>query len=190
MAIPNWNAHGVLPPIDVADPTSGTRSPYFVSLTDVIVRYANSEARRTILEGFLRHREALDSVGLRSGFQWLDGSFLEDIEVMEGRDPGDIDVVTFFTLPSGVTSRDVFDAAPAVFDQVQAKANYCVDAYFVQLNVPQPALLVRSVTYWYSLWSHRRDDMWRGYLQIDLAPTENAAARANLAAMADTGGTP
>jgi hypothetical protein len=32
---------------------------------------------------------------LNQGFQWLDGSFAEQIELLEGRPPKDIDVVSF-----------------------------------------------------------------------------------------------
>ena len=35
-------------------------------------------------------------IGIGSGFQWLDGSFLENVEMTEKRDPGDLDLVTFF----------------------------------------------------------------------------------------------
>ncbi|MDA1231040.1 MAG: hypothetical protein O2856_09720 [Planctomycetota bacterium] len=31
-----------------------------------------------------------------TGFQWLDGSFLEDIELGDGRPPRDLDVVTVY----------------------------------------------------------------------------------------------
>jgi len=39
VAIPNWSAQGVLPPIDALNPTSFERSPYRVDLTDVVVRF-------------------------------------------------------------------------------------------------------------------------------------------------------
>jgi hypothetical protein len=190
VAIPQWNARGVLPPVDATSATSAARSPYVVPLTEVILRYATSPERRIILDGFLRFREALASAGFRDGFQWLDGSFLEDIELIENRPPRDIDLVTFYSLPVGLTQQELFHANPPLFDRMRTKADYRVDAYFVQLNTPQPEVLVRSTAYWYSLWSHRRDDVWRGYLQVDLAPTENAPAKANLTAMAVQGGTP
>ena len=36
VAIPAWNPQGLLPPIDVLNPTSVERSPYRVVLTDVV----------------------------------------------------------------------------------------------------------------------------------------------------------
>ena len=85
VAIPDWNAQGVLPPINPASPTSFDRSPYQISLTDLVLRYATSAARETILGGFLRFRAALHAAGLIQGFQWIDGSFLEHIELIEER---------------------------------------------------------------------------------------------------------
>lgn len=30
--------------------------------------------------------------------------------------------------------------------------------------------LIRKATYWYSMWSHRRNQAWKGYLEVDLDP--------------------
>lgn len=188
--IPSWDAQGVLPPFDPDGPVSPTRSPYPVPLIDVVLRYATSPERHRILDGFLQFREALNAMGLRQGFQWLDGSFLENIELIENRPPRDIDLVTFYHLPQGVTQRDLLNQNRVLFDPTQTKTQYHVDAYFVQLNAPQPEPLVRSTAYWYSVWSHRRDNLWKGYLQVDLNPADNTAANANLKATAVLGVTP
>lgn len=95
VAIPEWNTLGLLPPTDPADPTSAERSPYPVALLDVILRFAISPERCKVLKGFLDYRAALHGMGLVSGFQWLDGSFTEQVETLERRPPKDIDVVTF-----------------------------------------------------------------------------------------------
>ena len=91
--IPTWTAEGVLPPIDAVAATSANRAPYPVSLYDLVVRFGTSLARCEILRGFLSHRAALHANGYRAGFQWLDGSFMEDIEGLEARTPKDMDVV-------------------------------------------------------------------------------------------------
>ena len=98
-AIPAWDPQGLLPPIDVLNPTSVERSPYRVALTDVMVRFATSPERRQILRGWLGYRAALHGMGLTDGFQWLDGSFLEQVEMLERRPPQDMDVVTFLNPP-------------------------------------------------------------------------------------------
>lgn len=190
VAIPAWNGQGVLPPRNHAAPTSYDRSPYQVALTDVVLRYATSPERRRILEGYLRFREKLDSIGLHRGFQWLDGSFLENIEQIESRPPGDIDVVTLFHLPPGFTQLQLLQSNPAVFNPILAKSTFSVDAYFVELNASNPEFLIRQTNYWYSLLSHRRNDIWKGYLQVDLSPSDNGVAQANLVAMSTQGGTP
>jgi hypothetical protein len=180
LSIPQWTAQGVLPPINSAIPTTTDRSPYEVSLTDVVLRYATSPERNAIFEGFLRYRAALHAAGLDKGFQWIDGSFLENIELIEKRAPRDMDVVTFSHLQSGQTQADLLRDSPRLFNPVFAKVDYHVDAYFVQLNSDVPEPLVSQSTYWYSLWSHRRDGQWKGYLQIDLSPAHDPIAKANL----------
>ena len=180
VTIPAWNAQGILPPIDPDAPTSGNRSPYRVSLVDFVLRFGNTESRRRILDGLLGFRSALQTMGLISGFQWIDGSFLENIEVLEERDPRDVDVVTFFRMPDGMNQESLLQASPQLFDQRAAKERYCVDAYFVQLNAGAPESLVDQSIYWTSVWSHRRSGQWKGYVHLDLAPGDDKAARSNL----------
>ena len=190
VAIPHWNPQGVLPPINPATPASADRSPYTVSLTDLVLRFGTSLNRQTILTGFLSFRSALHAAGLLDGFQWVNGSFLEDIEITEARDPADIDIVTFFHLPVGATQESLARASPRLFDPVHTKNDYHVDAYFVQLNGDAPEPLVRQSAYWYSMWSHRRSGQWKGYLQIDLSLTDDTVAKANLDKSTNQGGQP
>ena len=96
MAIPAWNALGLLPPIDPTTPTAVERSPYPVSLKDLVLRFGTSPERKAILTGFLEYRAILHQFGVQHGFQWLDGSFMEEIEILEGRPPMDLDVVPLF----------------------------------------------------------------------------------------------
>lgn len=179
--IPNWRSpQGVLPPINPAEPTSTDRSPYRVSLIDFVLRFGNTEPRRRILEGFLDFRSALHRIGVDNGFQWVDGSFLEDIERVKKRPPRDLDLVTFFRLPEGRTQRTLRDAAPHLFNNACCKENFRVDAYFQPLDDSSPESLVAQSAYWYSVWSHRRNGYWKGYLQLDLSNTDDEIARANI----------
>ena len=191
VAIPDWNAQGAIPPINNQQPIAVDRSPYTVSLTDVVLRFGLSAERRTVLDGFLRYRAALHAAGLVQGFQWLDGSFLEHVEMLESRPPNDIDVVTFYRLPVGKTQQDLQTQTPGIFpigrtSQQTLKTNYHVDAYTVHLGMVSERL-VKHGTYWYSMWSHRRNQIWKGYVQIDLAPVEDAAAQAALANLGNQG---
>ena len=184
VAIPPWNASGFIPPASFQFPTSVTRSPYPVSLVDLMERFATSRERSDILAGFLRYRARLHAAGLAEGFQWLDGSFVEHVEARAQRAPRDIDVVTFFSLPKNCDQQQLFENhhevfSPAKVDQSLRKRNYFVDAYVVSLSMPPEALIQQSA-YWYSVWSHRRDFTWKGYLQIDLAPHEDRQAADSL----------
>jgi len=192
--IPAWNAQGAIPPINEASPTSTDRSPYIVSLSDFVLRFGTSSQRCLVIEGLLRYRAALRAAGLTQGFQWLDGSFLEHVEMLESRAPNDIDVVTFYRLSSGQSQSDLQIRHPYLFPtnraaQQQLKATYHVDAYLVNLTTA-PERLVEHSTYWYSLWSHRRNQLWKGYVQVDLAPTEDAAASVALADLGKSGAQP
>lgn len=181
MTIPAWNAVGVLPPIlPGATGSSRERSPYRVNLSMLVDRFSTSPERMIILDGLLRFRTALHQAGIVSGFQWLDGSFLEDVETQENRPPNDMDVVTFFYMPQGYDQRSLVHQHGALFDSKQTKANFAMDAYPVVLGNPTDEWQVRNVNYWYSMWSHRRDGVWKGFVQVDLDPAQDADARAML----------
>lgn len=191
-AIPAWNSQGVLPPVDTNDPVSLERSPYVVSLVEVMRRFSTSTERKVILDGLLRYRAALHAAGLQEGFQWLDGSFLENKEARLGVAPGDIDVVTFFTLPSNTTEQEVMRRAFSLFDLGRHEDNkrlFHVDAYFQPLYVPSDRLVIGS-NYWGGMWSHQRDTfLWKGFLQVPLSSGEDGPAHTFLASVSG-GATP
>lgn len=191
VAIPAWTAEGVLPPINAAQPVSPERSPYVVSLTEYVLRFGETPERRTVLRGLLHYRVVLHAAGLVSGFQWLDGSFLEHVERIEGRPPNDVDVVTFYRLPSGISQAQLARRAGwagELLDHAAVKRNYHVDGYLVDLGM-DPERLTRQSAYWYSVWSHRRNQLWKGFVQVDLALRDDAAAAATLGSL-DVGGGP
>lgn len=174
VALPNWNPAGVLPPIDAVDPTSANRSPYRVSLADLVLRFGTSKERCVILDGMLKYRAALHAAGLVTGFQWIDGSFLEHVEHLAGRAPNDVDIVTFYRIAPGDTPDIVLARNPDLFDRVKAKATFKVDAFLVPLDA-DAAFLVANSAYWYGVWSHRRDFSWKGFVEVDLTPAETPA---------------
>jgi hypothetical protein len=193
--IPSWNAEGLLPPADAADPTSANRAPYPVALSDFVLRFCTSPERRAILTGFLDYRAALHALGLSSGFQWVDGSFVEHVEAgARSRPPADVDVVNFCPLPPGRSEEDLVSQAPELFPSTYEelktlKTQFKVDGYTVILDQPAENLVDRSA-YWYGLWAHQRETFkWKGFLQLDLGPAEDAAARL-LLSPPTPGGTP
>lgn len=172
--IPSWTAEGILPPIAENEPGhSFHRSPYHMNITSLCEHFGRSSERARILEGFLAYRKKLHSLGLTTGFQWINGSFVEDVERIEERPPQDIDVVTFAELSDGMNQRSLINAEPNLFEPDHTQAKYYVDAYYLFLNEPLTRSKVKSISYWYSMWSHRRDGQWKGFLQIDLTPVEN-----------------
>jgi len=180
--IPAFNISGVLPPFDVAvGPASPTAmSPYPVPMTDVVRRFATTTERVAMVSGLMDYRESLISAGIDDGFQWLDGSFVEDVENLRARPPGDVDVVTFAHRPTAHSSVDAWNVFVSVntdlFDPRVNKSRYRCDAYFIDLNLG-PKILVNSTRYWFGLFSHQRATaLWKGMLQVPLQ-SDDAAAR-------------
>ncbi len=180
VAIPAWTALGLLPPIDPSQPTSTERSPYPVSLKDVVMRFSTSPERKAIMKGFLGYRAALHGLGYTSGFQWLDGSFMEEVEVIEKRAPHDIDVVTFVHDPVD-EGRTPTDEEISGLISPSSKTAFKVDSYIFDINQLPPREITALSAYWYSMWAHRRNQTWKGFLQIELEPAEDAEAVAWLA---------
>lgn len=179
-AILDWNYDGVLSAYDVDDPVEGIRSPYTVSLVDLVERFGNTRRRRRLLRGLLDFRAELHKAGVVQGFQWVDGSFMENVEQNDGRPPNDIDLVTFFHVPQGYTNETLAQAFPYIFGSVDMKEKFSVDAYFVALDQTTQESIIDSSVYWYSLWSHTRGGIWKGYLQIDLINSDDQQARLQL----------
>ena len=178
--IPAWNLQGVIPPIRPgAAGSDPDRSPYKVPLHVFVDGMANSAERLAIADGLLRFRNQIHELGITSGFQWLDGSFMENVEVTEGRSPRDVDVVTFFEIPAGETQASLVAKNPQLFDHAHVKSAYRVDSYWDILGVPMSAAAIQKVSYWHSMWSHRRDGIWKGFVQVDLdAGQDSLAAQA------------
>jgi hypothetical protein len=169
MPIPSFTIDGVLPPYVGPDGPGGgaeDMTPYAVSALEVVATLGLTDRRKTILRGWLRHRNALRSVGFGRGFQWLDGSFVEN------KDPRDLDVVSFIYRPPGIHGAvDLANHLRAnmnIFGRAHAKAAFHLDAFFIDLNGSAEAV-VSLTRYWLGLFSHRRgDDLWKGMLQVRL----------------------
>jgi len=172
-----FNMAGVLPPYDPANTTSFNRSPYSVSIIQLVDTYSFTLERKEILKGFLKYRSELYKKGVVSGFQWINGSFTTDIETLESRPPGDIDVVTFFNLPIGETQISFMPQVRNLITPKNTKNLYKVDAYAMVLGQTLNYTLIQWITYWYSMWSHRKsDNLWKGYLEVPLSPEDDLQA--------------
>lgn len=169
MPLPAFNIDGILPPFVGPDGPGGAPedlSPYVVTALEVVTSLGTSEARKTILRGWLLHRAALRAVGFDRGFQWLDGSFVED------KVPKDLDVVSFTYRPPAIRDRDALarhlQANMHIFARHQVKAMFHLDFFPIDLNGSTEAV-VNLTRYWLGLFSHRREDhVWKGMLQVRL----------------------
>lgn len=150
------------------------RSPYKVDLLEVIRKFALSKERADILLGLMSYRAAWHNLGISSGFQWLDGSFFENVEDLEARSPRDVDVVTFFDLPPGQTQRSLFPSVRPLLDVKATKTTYSVDAYGFPMGGAYDERAMKNTAYWYSMWSHRRNGMWKGFVQVSLDPANDS----------------
>ena len=181
MTIPDWNFQAVIPPVrDVpqyAQHLPDNRSPYKTTLIQVVERFSTTPDRVQLLHGLIDYRRALYDVGIRRGFQWLDGSFVERVETRTrpGREPRpyDIDVVTFF-YPPAVEPPELGE----LFDPDFTQQRYFIDAYAVTLGQRFDQNLAETISYWHGLWSLRKHDKHaKGFVQIDLDPEHDRQAR-------------
>ncbi|ESZ27272.1 hypothetical protein X734_12650 [Mesorhizobium sp. L2C084A000] len=176
--MPAWNLVGLLPPIRPGEEGHGSdRSPYAATMLDVIGRFGTNEDRLAILAGLLNYRQNLYDLDVIEGFQWLDGSFTEDVESLMGRSPNDIDVVTFFKLPAGQTQESMWPQLHHLFDIEHTKQAFRVDGYPMILAEALEDRHVHEIAYWYSMWGHTRDRNWKGFLRVDLDPGADLNAR-------------
>lgn len=181
--IPEFTHGEVLPPFtneDVVGQFRSPRSPYNASFSDLVDRFATSPERAAILRGLKRYRDVLRGEGFQHGFQWIDGSFVENCEVVRRRPPGDVDLVSLLRRPPHVRTDaewSVFlDARwDEVFDSDYCKGMYHCDAYPIDLDA-SPEIVCEQTVYWFGLFSHQRDTFrWKGLVQIDLQSDDEAA---------------
>lgn len=182
--IPLHNVSHVLPPFVGSEPGHpALMSPYSATMVEFAQRFGTSPQRKLLIAGLLDYRARLSAIGVATGFQWLNGSFVEEVEITRSKPPSDIDLVTFARLPVPVgdvaAKMALVTANPDVFDPATAKATYNCDAYFVDLDI-DPVGIVEMTRYWFGLFSHQRTTaLWKGMLAVDLASDDPLARVVN-----------
>lgn len=177
--IPVHSASMVLPPYVGETPAvRAAMSPFPASFSEYVLAFGHSEPRISILRGLHTYRSELRAHGF-TGFQWLDGSFSEQVELSRGRPPGDIDVVTYCFRPQHLVDQQAFIAWVQSNQQLlQAgalKARLKCEAFFIDMH-KHPQLLVDDVRYWAGLFSHQRStSLWKGMVQVPLHSDDDDA---------------
>lgn len=146
-------------------------SPYPCNTLEICQKLGTTKERVEILKGLIIFRQRMTENGIVDGFQWLDGSFIENIEITENRPPNDLDLVTFFgglTIEEQKVKRTKFIE---FFNPTLAKNNYKLDHYFVDYCF-RPEVTVEMTRYWIQLFTHNRLGVWKGILRLELNTAE------------------
>lgn len=178
MPIPDFDHNYVLPP-HLGNPTDSSQlSPYPTTTLELVTKFSTSKARVNILLKFLEFRLQLQNLKVTSGFQWLDGSFLENTEIAQGRPPNDLDLITVFWGYDDSFLDNLNKQFPAFFDPYLSKMHFMLDHYTVNFSSPNRQDFVADyLRYWIQLFSHNRLRIWKGMLKIQLdTPTDDVNA--------------
>lgn len=188
--LPSFDLRGLLPPFLGADATTPDRSPYWATMPDLVTAFGTTPHRRQLLRNLITYRELLAQEGYVSGIQFIDGSFVENVEVFANRNPSDIDVFSILNAPPRylndpaawqATGRPFWDAEVA--NRNLNKQRFSLDTYavlFEELRA-QPMNLIGYIIYWYSLFSHQRTTFaWKGFAGLILDPAADQSALSQL----------
>ena len=134
---PQWDRNRLIPPIRPDTPEEGgtqpfSRSPYEATLEEFVERFIINHDRAVLIQDSWTIGPALHHEGITRGFQWVNGSFVENVEEWQenAHTPNDIDVITYY-YPPGTQNPNV---AP-LFWPPETKQRFHIDARGVQLGL-------------------------------------------------------
>jgi hypothetical protein len=165
--IPDFDHNQVLPPHLGTPINPNDLSPYCCTSLELCKKYAYTKERVEILKGYIQSRQILNQNAVTNGFQWLDGSFLENIELLEKRPPNDLDLVTFFQGISISEQLIITGKFPEFASSILSKKTFKIDHYPVDFGYI-PEKTVELTRYWLQLFTHNRNNIWKGMLRIEL----------------------
>jgi hypothetical protein len=189
VVVPAFDGRGFLPPFLGADATTHSRSPYEATMSELVAALGTTSVRQNLLFGLLKYRVLLGSFGYTNGVQFIDGSFVENVETREARDPGDIDVFSFLMQPAQYVGNQALwqstgfpQWAGEVVNQNLNKQRYQLDTYGMVVDQGGPLEMMNATIYWYSLFSHKKVSQdWKGFVRIPLNPADDQMALASIA---------
>lgn len=136
------------------------------------------------MRGLLDYRAVLYGAGYIRGFQFVDGSFVEDVETLQARAPGDIDVFTVAQMPAhylGNAQEWQASGKPEwqrLMDFQANKQQFRVDSYGVVLEDAPLLDVIQAILYFHGLFGHQRVTMhWKGFAVVALDAADDQAAR-------------
>ena len=190
MPLPSFDMRGLLPPFLGADATTRDRSPYFVTVGELAAALGTSPERRNLIRNLIAYRKLLADEGYESGIQFVDGSFVENVETRAKRPPGDIDLFSLLRTPKkylGSPPPSQWATLGKTFwmtevaDREKNKQRFALDTYALLFEELQPMVLIRGTIYWYGLFSHQRETLdWKGFAMLELDPAGDEIALANM----------
>lgn len=151
---------------------------------ELVARFRTNDPRKALLRGLIAYRQHILSDGYDQGFQFINGSFVEDVEAIRGRPPGDIDVMSFLVRPQKyVGDQSAWETVGKQFwltevrGRAANRARFSLDTFAALLDEAN----YRNFTYWHGLFSEqKRTFAPKGYIVINLDPVADRAALANL----------
>jgi len=186
--VPAFDLRGFLPPFLGPDETTRSRSPYQVTMVELVAGLGTTPCRCNLLFGLLSYRSLMTNLGYTDGVQFIDGSFVENVENREGRDPNDIDVFSFVVRPYRYRSNAALWAASGfgewtteIADRNRNKTRFGLDTFAIAIDQAHPLGLIDETIYWYSLFAHKRiTHAWKGFVRIQLNSADDVAAKTAL----------
>ena len=88
-----------------------------------------------------------------------------------------MDVVTFYAVPNGTTEEILYNIDKEIFDNNLCKKRFGIDGYLIGFSSTSDEVMIRLITYWHGMWSHTREDVRKGFLQVSLDPSQDQNAR-------------
>ncbi|HTB03395.1 MAG TPA: hypothetical protein VK804_23245 [Bradyrhizobium sp.] len=185
MPVPAFDARGLLPPFLGANSAiAPSRSPYPSLMTELVSMLGGTPERCNLLFSLLKYRSLLHSFGYVDGVQFIDGSFVENVETREGRDPRDIDIFSFLIRPVQYHGNDPLWQSTGfaqwtgeIVNQSLNKQRYQLDTYAIAVDQAGPLQLMNETIYWYSLFSHKRvTQEWKGFVAVPLNASDDQTA--------------
>ena len=137
LPLPAFDNRGMLPPFTGTTATeSANRSPYSCTIIELCAAFGTSDHRKKLLANLIAYRRLIATGGYVVGLQFIDGSFVENVERSEGRAPNDIDVFSilpppprYHNDPSGWKIDCLSFWNSEIIDNAKNKARFSLDCY-------------------------------------------------------------